>query len=350
MSEKSEVGGQKSEAGGEKSATKADPAATHLDKEWKYTRPLIACRYDPANRFVFAGTEDNSIQRWNLADGKAAGFTGHESWVRALAFDPKSTMLYSGGYEGRILFWPAAADQPAPARSIEAHQGWVRSLAVSPDGKLLASGGNDNKVRLWNTADGKLVREVGSHADHVYQVMFHPAGQYLVSCDLKGVIRQWDVAGGTQVRELSAATLHKFDNTFRAVLGGSRGMAFSPDGKLLAVSGITNVTNAFAGIGNPVVISFEWESGKQKQQHVLKEPFNGVAWGVRFHPDGYWLAICGGQTGGHLLAWQPDQQHEFVKFKLPNMARDFDLHGDGIHFAVAHADGALRTYAMRKKA
>jgi hypothetical protein len=32
------------------------------------------------------------------------------------------------------------------------------------------------------------------------------------------------------------------------------------------------------------------------------------------------------------------------------MARDFDLHADGIRVAAAHADGALRVYEMRKKA
>ena len=39
---------------------------------------------------------------------------------------------------------------------------------------------------------------------------------------------------------------------------------FSADGALLACGGISNVSNAFAGIGNPAILLFNWHSGKQK--------------------------------------------------------------------------------------
>ena len=47
-----------------------DYAKTHEASAWKYERPLTACRFDPTGRFVFAGTEDYTIQRFHLADGK----------------------------------------------------------------------------------------------------------------------------------------------------------------------------------------------------------------------------------------------------------------------------------------
>src|SRR2546430_9992123 len=50
----------------------------------------------------------------------------------------------------------------------------------------------------------------------------------------------------------------------------TRGMAFSPDGKTLAMSGITNVSNAFAGIGNPIVLLANWEDGKEVVQYGSK--------------------------------------------------------------------------------
>lgn len=328
---------------------RADPNATRLDKEFKHDWPLVACRFDPAGRFVFAGADGNTVQRWELTSGKATVLTGHDSWVRAIGFSPDSATLYTGGYDGRLIFWPAADEQPKPVRTIEAHKGWIRNLSVSSDGKLLATCGNDNLVKLWSTADGTLVREMPGHANHVYNVAFHPSGEFVVSADLKGAIKQWDVADGHEVRQFDAPVLHVFDKVFRADIGGARGMAFSADGKLLALSGIIKVTNAFAGIGNPAVLSFEWESGKLKLQHDPKEKGNGVLWNVRFHSDGYWIGASGGGAGGFLFFWKLDGAQEFFKFKLPNQAHDFDLHSDGLRMGVAHQDGTLRVYTMGPK-
>ena len=56
----------------------------------------------------------------------------------------------------------------------------------------------------------------------------------------------------------------------------------SGDGKRLACSGITNVTNAFAGVGNPSVVEFDWEAGKQRVAYLSKGKLRGVAWGAAF--------------------------------------------------------------------
>ncbi|MDX1944532.1 MAG: hypothetical protein SFU86_03925, partial [Pirellulaceae bacterium] len=145
----------------EASAVKADPAAVHLGPNWKHPRPLAACRFDPSGKYIFTGAEENVVTRWDIATGTASSLAGHDSWVRALAFSPSGDTVYSGGYDGRILWWPAAADKPEPTRKLDpAHNGWVRALAVSPDGTRLASCGNDKLVKLWDTAEGKLIAEL----------------------------------------------------------------------------------------------------------------------------------------------------------------------------------------------
>ena len=82
-------------------------------------------------------------------------------------------------------------------------------------------------------------------------------------------------------------------------------MTFDKDGKWLACSGITNVSNAFAGVGNPSVVVFDWKEGKQKIEHLSKGKLRGVAWGVAIHSDGTRIAATGG-SGGYLLFWKPD--------------------------------------------
>jgi WD40 repeat protein len=324
---------------------KIDPAKTHEVKEYKHASPLIGCRFDPSGKFVFAGAQDNSVVRWHLESGKKTALIGHKSWVRALAFAAKEKLLFSGDWAGRILAWPVDAEQLSPVRTLEAHRGWVRALAVSPDGQTLASCGNDHLVKLWSVADDKLFREFAGHDCHVYNTAFHPDGKHLVSADLKGVVKVWDLNKGEAVRELDAKILYKYDPSFMADHGGVRSMAFSADGSLLACAGITNVSNAFAGVGNPLVVLFDWTTGKQKQLLRPKANFQGTAWGVVIHPAGF-IAGVGGGNGGVLWFWKPDAAQDFFSLKLPNNARDLDLHPDGRRLAVAFADGAVRVYSM----
>ena len=123
----------------------------------------------------------------------------------------------------------------------------------------------------------------------------------MVSADLKGILKVWDLNKGTEERTLDAKVLNKYDVTFGADIGGVRGMAFSGDGGLLACAGITDVSNAFAGIGKPVIVLFDWQSGKQKFLLRPRENFQGTMWGTGFHPAGYILGVAGGSGGAVVL-------------------------------------------------
>jgi len=219
-------------------------------------------------------------------------------------------------------------------------------VATSPDGNFVATAGNDRLVRLWNASDGTLVRELAGHESHVYNLAFHPSGTQLVSGDLKGVIRQWDVASGAQVRQLDASRLWKYDAGFAADIGGVRAIAFNHDGTLLACGGITDVSNAFAGVGNPAVVLFDWESGSPKQFQLSKENLQGVVWGLAFHPVGFLIGATGGGGGGSLLFWRPDSEREFHRLALAATSCDLALHPDGRRLVVAHYDKKLRLYEM----
>jgi len=314
-------------------------------QELRHNSPLLCCRFDPTGRFVFAAAQDSTIQRWELANSQKTSLTGHRSWVRGLAFQTTTHKLYSADFTGHVLVWPFAAAEPVAERTIEAHRGWARMVAVSPDGKLLATCGNDHLVKLWNTTDGALVRELSGHTCHVYNIAFHPGGQFLVSRDLRGVVKQWDVSRGTEARSFDAGILYRYDTSFRADIGGIRSMAVSADGALLACSGITDVTNAFAGVGKPAVVLFDWQSGRRVQVLRPQANFQGTAWGVGFHPSGF-IAGVGGGSGGALWFWRPNQERSFHTLNLPNNARDLHLHPDGRRLAIAFFDGVVRIYDM----
>jgi WD40 repeat protein len=337
-----------------------DPTRARMSLELRHNAPLIGCRFDPSGRFVFASSQDNSIQRWEIANQRKTALTGHRSWVRSLAFlspvsplgrgagaegQPTRPKLLSGDWTGKLHVWSAEADNPQPERIIDAHRGWLRAIAVSPDGRLIATCGNDRLVKLWSAADFSLVRTLTGHEWHVYNVAFHPAGMHLVSSDLHGSTRVWSLAGEEPARTLDCSILFRYDPTFRADHGGVRSMAFNRQGSLLACAGITNVSNAFAGVGNPAVVLFDWRLGCRAEVLRPQAAFQGTAWGVTFLPNGH-VAAAGGGSGGALWFWRPDQAASYHTLSLPNNARDLALHPDGRRLAVPFFDGAVRLYDL----
>ena len=322
-----------------------DPTKARMVSQWRHPSPLLGCRVDPTGKYVVAGAQDNDLVRFEVATGKKAVLTGHRSWVRALAFSAKEGLLFSGDWAGRLNAWLVEGDNPTLRWSLSAHRGWLRALAVSPDGKTLASCGNDHLVKLWSIPDGKPMGTLAGHDCHVYNLAFHPDGLSLVSGDLKGIVKVWNLSQGTVTRDLDAKVLHKYDGGFMADIGGVRSMAFDAEGKHLACAGITNVSNAFAGVGNPLVVLFDWATGKPKLQLKPKVAFQGTAWGVVFHPQGFLLGVGGG-NGGALWAWRPTEALAYHTLTLPNNARDLALHPDGQRLAIPFYDGAVRLYDM----
>lgn len=327
----------------------ADPTKTYVAKDLPHNSPLVSCRFDLKGKYVYAGAEDQSIQRWDLDTGAKVGLVAHDSWVHALAGSPDGQTFLSGGCDGRLIWWPTASEKPAPIRIVDAHRGWVRDIVVSRDGTVAATCGNDRMVRLWSMADGQLLQELPGHTKHVYRVAFDPTGKFLISADLQGLVIQWELATRKEARRFDAGKLYKYDAGQGVDYGGVRDLAFSADGAFLACSGLIEASNPLGAVSNPAVVLLDWKSGQEKLLQRPKEDLKGVAWGVRFHPDGYVIAVSGGTSGGFLLFWKTDQVNEFFKFGLPNTGRDLDLHVDHLRLCVAHHDGHLRIYSMTPK-
>jgi WD40 repeat protein len=325
------------------------PASTHIVSQFKHGSPLISCRYHPSGSHIFYGAQDHGICRWEIGGEKSVRFSGHESWVRGIAFDSAGNTVVSAGFDHRLIWHAAMEAEPKPIRSIEAHDGWVRTVAVSPDNKLLASAGNDQLVKIWDFESGEQLGQLAGHESDIYNVVFHPSEARLVSADLKGKIIDWDLETSTPVREVVCEPLSKYDEGFKAIIGGARSMSFNTDGSLLACSGITGVTNAFAGVGHPTIEIFDWTELKHQRHHRSKDKLKGVAWGAILHPDDFVVGVSGGSGGGFLLFWKPDGEHEFHKIKLPDTARDLALSPDGMDLAIAHFDGHLRIARMAEK-
>ena len=318
----------------------ADPKQSHVAHQFKHSRPLVACCFDPKGRYVFTSSEDYSLQRWELPSGKKTNWAAHDSWVKDIAFLPDGETFITAGCDDKLIYWPTTAKTPKPIRTVEAHKGWIRSISVAKDGKTLATGGNDNLVKLWNAADGKLIRTFKGHQYDVYSTLIHPNGKYLLSGDQVGTVIQWEIATGKLLRKFDAKALLR-SGTQGVRYGGVRGLAVSPNGKNLACCGLHKASNPLGAVNEPIVLQFDWKSGKKVRSHVTSK-IKGIGWQVEYLQDGTLVCASGGSGGGYLLFWKPDKDKDYHKLKLPNTARDMSMHADGLQVATAHHDSTVR--------
>lgn len=332
-----------------KAVPKADPMALYEFNAFKHDRPVISVRVEPSGQFLVAGAHDNILQKWDLSLGTKQNLPGHRTWIRGMNFHADGQLMLSADYTGKVIWWNPTEAEPKPQREIQAHKGYCRAVAISPDKSLVATCGNDNMVRIWSAADGQLIKELPGHERHVYNVMFDPTGKALISGDLMGVVKHWEVGTWNLVRDLDCKVLTKFDPTFVADCGGIRGIDFSPDGKTLAVCGISEVSNAFAGIGKPTVVTFDVATGNRLKVMLPKENFDGTCWGVRFDPTGEFLVGVGGGGSGGMWFWKPTEDKSFHFVKLPSVGYDLSWHPDGLRLAVAFYDNQTRLYDLGPK-
>jgi len=325
-----------------------DPLQTHVTAEWKYTSPLICCRFDQQGRYVFSSAEDNHVQRWDFASGKLTTLEGHDSWVRDIVCVPSGDIVVTVGSDEQMLFWPAAAEKPQPIRKVKAHQGWIRCADLSPDSTMIVTGGNDNLVKLWDASDGTLAQQLAGHESHVYSVLFHPGGEFILSGDLSGQVKQWEVASGKLVHSFDAKDLHSYNAGQQVHYGGVRSLSLSPDAKHLACGGLHKASNPLGAINEPLIVVFDWETQKQVRSHI-SEGVRGVIWRSFYLPDGKLLGASGGSGGGFLLFWNPNEDASFHKFKLKDTIRGLDIHPDHLHLATTHWDRHLRISRMTAK-
>ncbi|MFA3877722.1 TIR domain-containing protein [Streptomyces sp. MMCC 100] len=185
-----------------------------------------------------ANQAGDAVELWNVADRKQpqplGTLGGVDTFAAALAFSSDGELLAAPAEDGRsVRLWQVTEDaRPTRVGEVPTDRGQASALAFTPDRRTLLLGDESGTVALWDVSrPTRPVREGFSarHTGAIGGITVHPGGELAATTGLDGRVRLWNVADPARPVEMVSLSNGGFYP--------GAGMAFSPDGGLLAVGG-----------------------------------------------------------------------------------------------------------------
>jgi len=278
--------------------------------------------FSPDGHILASRADDKTVWLWRVSDGALLRrLKGHAKLACSVAFSPDGSLVASGSYDGFARLWRVSVRTAVTGFGGGAqgmvgecdvlprwlrprlwegyhHTAWwvsdgkllrtledmgpVLSVVYSPYGSLLASfsgyyEGEEEEcmVRVWRTSDGTLVYTLKGRWLGTRPMAFSPDGELLASWCADQMVRLWRAIDGKLLRTLEGHT-----RTVESV-------AFSPDGFLLASGSYMDRTVRVWRVSDGVLV--------RTLEHT--QP----VWCVAFSPDGGILAS--GSGDGTVRLW-----------------------------------------------
>jgi WD40 repeat protein len=209
---------------------------------------------DPSNRILVTGSEDKTVRVWDISRrGELLRVLrppigeGEEGHIFSVALSLDATTVACGGRTGSPKQGDACVylfdrTTGAMTRRLGGMPGWVQHLAYTPNGRFLAvvtgEGGGEaswSSLRIFRLPDYALVAEDRDYGNFVKWVESNPMGSQVATSCYDGFVRLYDLSG---LESLHASSPRRIAPVSKIQPpGGKRpwGLAFSPDGTLLAV-------------------------------------------------------------------------------------------------------------------
>lgn len=365
--------------------------------EWpeRPVKPRTALDVRPDEKQLVLGNRP-ALRFWNLESGNE----DHPAELplnvpNRIAFARDESWLAIGGQSGDVVIWDISKGEVGQRLVTECKE--IKALAVSPDGKWLVSGGDGDWgwFRVWETATWNEVARLGTMSSEVSFLHFLDGGRRLLGGCWTGDAAVWDVAGwksssttpwklNTKVHGLGklavassgheiAATLEpkmlfnddswmkaKRNLTLWHFPGGKarqieiknpvRGLAISPDGKLVAAALTQGFFDTTFDPFTPQTAIAVWEPDKKREPRLL-QGHGAEVWGVAFSPDGQRLASV--SRDGTIGLWDvaTGKRNHSIAFASAHAVglmdgAFFGFSPSGRHFAVCNANGTVYVFRL----
>lgn len=214
--------------------------------------------------------------------------TKYINTFRCAAFSPNEKTLAIGYANGDIRIWDLAQEQFIKTLSVptDSHAS-LRRIKFIPDGRWIVALQNPS-LTIWDTDKNLQHVLLESYQGFLRELKFAENGRFI------GITTR-DGMGSYIIWSLPEVLMYHQMSYQQASEGIISGIAFSPDGKILAVSNPGEVTLISLETLSPLAI-------------LKNKGFFGGAQEVTFSPDGTMLA--GGAYGGIVRLWDVRNYNE----------------------------------------
>lgn len=196
-----------------------------------HTASIRRISTDKDGRWVVSASNDKSIRIWDGVTGKWINTLrfpsepGSLGKAYAAAISPDGRTIAAGGFTGRYRggqhIYIFDREKAEMVRCIKGVSSAVNHLAYSRDGRVLVACLGEKGIRIYRTLDYGLVGLDESYGKNSYWADFDRQGRLVTSC-ADGFVRLYDAQFNL---------IRRFDTKGR----DPHGVAFSPDGRLVAV-------------------------------------------------------------------------------------------------------------------
>ncbi|WP_165231824.1 protein kinase domain-containing protein [Aquisphaera insulae] len=227
-----------------------------------------------------SGEEDLRGFEWyylrNLLDAGIASWIAHGGRdVYHVEYSPDGKSIATAGADGRVRIWDAETHELR--RVLHAHEGDTNDVRFSPEGRRLVTTGDDMVIRVWDAQSGRRLGIIANHLGEEVGAAFTPDGRHIIGMNRDSLLVRRNAADPS----VSEGCWSQFQKTLVA-----ESMAISPDGKILAQSARLK-GSVVAGR----VMLYDLTDPGMRFSRAIE--VNGQGLCLAFSPDGRMLAVTG---------------------------------------------------------
>ncbi|XP_074135663.1 transducin beta-like protein 3 [Sminthopsis crassicaudata] len=156
----------------------------------------------PNEEILVTGSRALLLTQWAWREGNVTRVWKaiHTAPVAAMAFDPTSTLLATGGCDGAVRVWDL--ERRYGTHNLRGSPGVVHLVAFHPDPEqlLLFSSAMDCTIRVWGLQTGTCLTVLSSHYSTVTSLAFSADGHTMVSSGRDKICTVWDLKTRTSVK------------------------------------------------------------------------------------------------------------------------------------------------------